>query len=328
MSRAQRRRRSGTEGSNSQSYAYSGAGFRKILAHYNSFLSEHNYDITEKENQFCQRSLSQSFETPRGTLFHDCTFRHLNKRMETRNEIGVTTLIHLLLVPSAEFEILRGKVTFKELVDSFDERWDGTASLAEEEHLTLWLPDPQPDHSVGFSDNAFTKAQLNKLAPFLGGLNDKSAFKGTIDMLFPFFVVEAKSSKDSLIIADHQNGLSMTCALKGVVSLFQLAERAQQLHRKILGFSITYNHDIVYIFAHYPVISDRKVTYHRREVKTFSFADRDGSNRWISRSFVLAMYRDWVPRHFELLCSAVEALPKVNFNLSSGSISGSLDVSS
>ncbi|KAL4790643.1 hypothetical protein BDV19DRAFT_393905 [Aspergillus venezuelensis] len=158
MSRAQRRRRSGTEGSNSQSYAYSGAGFRKLLAHYNSFLIEHNDDITEEENQFCQRLLSQSFETPRDTLFDDSTFRYLNKRMETRNETGITTLSHLLLVPSAEIEILRGKVTFKELVNSFDERWDGTASLAEEEHLTLRLPDPQPDYSVGFSVNAFTKA--------------------------------------------------------------------------------------------------------------------------------------------------------------------------
>ncbi|KAL2845093.1 hypothetical protein BJX68DRAFT_269279 [Aspergillus pseudodeflectus] len=82
---------------------------------------------------------------------------------------------------------VRGRVPFKSLIDGIRMHWEGDGSVALDESQ-FRLPPPQPDHSVGFSLNAFTKAQLGKLQPFLGGDSraEGSYFKGVNGMLFPF----------------------------------------------------------------------------------------------------------------------------------------------
>ncbi|KAL3484054.1 hypothetical protein BJX62DRAFT_244295 [Aspergillus germanicus] len=57
------------------------------------------------------------------------------------------------------------------------------------------IPLPQPDYAVGFSASAFSSAQLDKLAPFLGSAGCPSFFKATTNLYFPFMVSEARPEK-------------------------------------------------------------------------------------------------------------------------------------
>ncbi|KAK1148505.1 hypothetical protein N8T08_009511 [Aspergillus melleus] len=254
------------------------------------------------------------------------SFNYVKRILPERNEIAVTQVIGQLVVPWAEIGILRGQVGFTCLIDSVKELWDGSISLDEVVHgqqlnadnVTggqYQVPTPQPDYSVGFLKEAFTKSQIDKLAPFLGGFHSTSPFKGTAEMLFPFLAVEVKCGRVSLDLADRQNAHSMSRALKGVVDIFRLVKREKELHRQILGFSISHNHGHVRIYGHYPVIDREKTTYYRHSVRAFSITARNGRERWTSYKFVMALYNDWVPTHFQRLSSAVDDLPAgVNFD--------------
>ncbi|KAL5333721.1 hypothetical protein BJX70DRAFT_391959 [Aspergillus crustosus] len=300
---------SNTPTGGTKSDPYAGTAFMKIMEAHGSFLDGPENGISDEDQEICEKLLARDNDTPQDTLFVACTFGYVQNRLAARNETGVMTLIHQLLIPSAEIEILRGNVAFRALIDCFNEPWTGSVSFCNETHPEHPLPTPQPDYSVGFSRNAFTKIQLDKLKPFLGK-GQTSGFKGTMAMLFPFFTSEAKSGKGNLQEADHHNIHSMTRALKGVVELFRISGREKELHRRILGFSISYNHRHATAFAHYPVFgADGEVTLHRYEVEEFSIAKRSLSERWGSYKFVMAIYNDWVPAHFDFLSSAVGDLP-------------------
>ncbi|KAL3440853.1 hypothetical protein BJX65DRAFT_300160 [Aspergillus insuetus] len=260
-----------------------------------NFLTAHRDSILDEDEQMCQDLIAYDCTTPQGTIFDNKAFAYLKDRMHERNETAVLVLLSQVLVPSAEIEHRRGRVALPGFIDSFNEPWTGWIPLgADTESLQMkqqsvkhQLPRPQPDYSVGFLEDAFGKIRMTTLAPFLGDLGS-SAYKGTLDMLFPFFTSEAKSAKRTLLEADHQNAHSMTCALRGVVRLFQLVKREKYLHQRILGFS---------------------VDYHRYEVNNFSFTTQNGRDRETCYKFVMAMYNDWVPKHFERLCSPIDQLP-------------------
>ncbi|KAI9038831.1 uncharacterized protein KD926_010164 [Aspergillus affinis] len=292
-----------------------------------SYLTSHGNGIAKNDALRCIKLLERGCETPRDTIFENGdSFNYIKRILPERNEIAVTQVIGQLVVPWAEIGIVRGQVGFTCLIDSVKELWDGSISLDEIVHGQqldagslkggqYQMPIPQPDYSVGFLKEAFTKSQIEKLAPFLGGFYSTSPFKGTAEMLFPFLVVEVKCGKVSLELADRQNAHSMSRALKGVVDIFRLVKREKELHRQVLGFSISHNHDHVRIYGHYSVIEGEKTTYYRHSVRAFSITARNGKERWTSYKFVMALYNDWVPAHFQRLSSAVDDLPAgVNFD--------------
>lgn len=53
-----------------------------------------------------------------------------------------------------------------------------------------------------------------------------------------------------------------------------------------------------------------------RSIREFSFTDLDGREKWASYKFVMGVYGDWAPSHFKKLCSAIDELPSVNFDIS------------
>jgi hypothetical protein len=172
---------------------------------------------------------------------------------------------------------------------------------------------------VGFKRSAFTEDQLQKLQPFMGGLFDNS-FTGTWYMYFPFFSSEVKRGAAALDVADRQNAHSMTRAVRGVVELFRLVKREEELHRQILAFSISHDDRSVRIYSHYPVIEGKKTTFYRHLIRTFDFTELDGKEKCTAYKFTKSIYDTWMPIHFQKVCSAIDAIPPdIHFEVSEDS---------
>ncbi|KAI9741507.1 MAG: hypothetical protein M1818_004313 [Claussenomyces sp. TS43310] len=127
-------------------------------------------------------------------------------------------------------------------------------------------------------------------------------------MYFPFLTCEVKCGDAALNIADRQNAHSMTLAVSSVVELFRLAKRDKELHREILAFSISHNHEEARIYGHYAAINE-KTTFHRHPIRRFDFTEVDGKEKWTAYKFVKNVYDLWAPIHFKRTCSAIEEIP-------------------
>lgn len=82
----------------------------------------------------------------------------------------------------------------------------------------------------------------------------------------------------------------MTLAVRGVVELFRLVKREQELHREILAFSVSHDHRSVRIYGHYPVIEGKKTTFYRYLIRTFDFTEMDGKEKWTAYKFTKSIY--------------------------------------
>jgi hypothetical protein len=151
--------------------------------------------------------------------------------------------------------------------ESFKQSWNRSYPITK--------PFPRPDYGAGFKQSAFSDAQLKRLQPFLGDLSSPSYFLGTARMHFPFYSCEVGSGPGAIDIADRQNLHSMTVAVRGVVQLFQLVNRVEELHRQILGFSVSHVDEIVRIYGHFPVIEEDKITYWRHSLRKYTLTEQD-----------------------------------------------------
>ncbi|KAL2867134.1 uncharacterized protein BJX67DRAFT_381156 [Aspergillus lucknowensis] len=303
--------------------AYNNSKCVRFLNSCGAFLFNHSARPLPDEKLLCRRLFDERFETPKDSAFDERTFEYVCTRLVARNEIGVMQTIHRLTVPSAETASHSGEIEFEHLVDSINEPWDGSNALNPPaanppgRGLQYRLPKPQPDYAVGFKVDAFTREQMRKLQPHLGTGNDTSFFKGTLEMLFPFFAVEIKAFIGSMEAAGRANRHSTVIGMRGVYELFRSVKREQELHRKILAFSISHNHEVVHIHAHCPVITGDQASYYRHGLDCFNFTMEDGEKRWRAYNFVMAIYNTWVPVHFKFLASAVDNLPEIDFDVSS-----------
>ncbi|KAK5253999.1 hypothetical protein LTR40_011058 [Exophiala xenobiotica] len=140
---------------------------------------------------------------------------------------------------------------------------------------------------------------------------------GTWYMYFPFFSSEVKCGAAALDVADRQNAHSMTLAVRGVVELFRLVKREQELHQEILAFSISHDNETVRIYGHYPVIEGKKTSFYRHTIRKFDFTEQDGREKWTAYKFTKSVYDTWMPGHFKKLCSAIDAIPPdIHFEVS------------
>jgi hypothetical protein len=291
------------------------------------FLVNHQDGPLDNDRQSYDELFGKRYETPKDTMFENNTFAYVCTRLAGRNETAVMQMIHRLIIPSAEIAVHRGHIGFRHLIDSINEPWNGSVSLGGLpvqssilKPLRFRLPDPQPDYSVGFKEDAFCPEQLRKLRAHIGEVYETSFFKGTSNMLFPFFTVEAKASMGCLEVAHRANAHSTAVAMRGIVELFRMVGRVKDLHRRILAFSISHNYTSALICAHYTVVSEEKeknkeekITYHRHLIEDINFQVRNGERRWSTHHFVMALYDNWAPILHKFICSAIDDLPDVDF---------------
>ena len=292
-----------------KSTPYQDARYETILATKGSFMGKSELGTIDASKSFCQTLLKAKQTVPDDSLFQDDLFEETCEMVQNKNEARVVRDISPLIAPSTEILAIRGAKHLKILIESTNEGWSNSISITPTR--------PQPDYSVGFRRTAFTKDQLKKLSPFVGGFSEKSYFIGTYYMYFPFLTCEVKCGAAALDIADRQNAHSMTMAVRGVVEFFRLVGREKELHREILAFSISHDHRTVRIYGHYPVIDGPKTTFYRHPIRTFDFTELDGKEKWTAYKFTKNVYDIWMPTHFKRICSVIDKLPPdINFEVS------------
>ncbi|KAK2608475.1 hypothetical protein QQS21_002937 [Conoideocrella luteorostrata] len=267
-----------------KSAPYRDPRYKTLLATKGSFMDKSDLGITESSKKTYCALLSAEQATPNESLFRDDIFEQTCRSVEDRNEARVLRDITPLIVPSAELFAIYGSTGLKCLIESVNEGWNNS--------IPLTSTRPQPDYSVGFRREAFTKDQLTKLSPFLGDFlfGDQSFFMGTYYMYFPFLTCEVKCGAAALDVADRQNAHSMTLAARGVTELFRAVKREDEVHRQILTFSVSHDHRSVRIYGHYPVIDGKETKYYRYPIRTFDFTELDGKDKWAEYRFTKNVY--------------------------------------
>jgi len=285
-----------------KSAPYRDARYRKILETKGSFMDKSKLDLADKSKILCRTLLENDQTVPQDSLFRDDIFESTCRRVEDRNEARVLRDITPLVVPPAEILAIYGDARLDCLVESINEGWNNS--------IPVIGTRPQPDYSAGFKREAFTEDQLNKLSPFIGDWinGDLSYFMGAYNMYFPFLTCEVKCGAAALDVADRQNAHSMTIAARAVVELFRLVGRESELHRQILGFSVSHDHCSVRIYGHYPVVGENDTKYYRHPIRKFDITELDGREKWTAYKFTKNVYTLWMPNHFEMLCSAIDQL--------------------
>ncbi len=267
--------------------------------------------ITDKSKQTCRDLLYGIQPSPKGSIFDDSVFEKACKNLRNKNEARVIQDLSRLLVPSAETLALHNKNKHLAiLTESVNEGWNNS--------IPITGTRPQPDYSVGFRRDAFTDDQLAKLSPFIGEFlgGDLSFLMATYYMYFPFLACEVKCGAAVLDVADRQNAHSMTMAARAIVELFRLVGREDEVHRQILSFSVSHDHQSVRIYGYYPVIDGKEAKYYRHPIRNFSFTELDGKEKWAAYQFTKNVYDTWMPDHFKRICSVIDQLPsKVDFDI-------------
>lgn len=276
-----------------------------------SFMYDFEEGVTAQSEKLCQKLLEAPQTPPKHTLFSDDKiFNKTCERIRDENETKVVRDIAQLIVPSAEILADYGVKHLEVLRETTNAGWINSIPFSG--------PRPQPDFGLGFKREAFNKEQLQKLQPFIGNeIEDCSYIAATYNMYLPFLTSEV-SGASALDITDRQNAHSQTVALRGLIELFRLVGRENELHREINGFSISHSGEEVKIWGHYAVINQRDFTFYQHPIAHFCIPKTvQGDNRWVAYTFVRNVYDLWLPEHFKRICSAIDMLPTdLNFEVS------------
>ncbi|KAM3068342.1 hypothetical protein ACMFMG_009480 [Clarireedia jacksonii] len=294
------------------------------LTNYKSYIKDHRSGISEASKRLLNILRHTKQSVPRDTLFDDKVFSRYLEKLKGKNESRVIQDLSQLLVPSAEilatfdhtldpnmekaiydlypnlFPCPEAVATFSanhidRIAESVNEGWNNC--------FTITKPRPQPDSSFGYRVSAFEDHQLDKLRPTLGDASFSSFFKATYYMHFPFLTKEVKTGAMGLDIADNQNLHSITIAVRAIVELFKLVGREKELHREILGLTISHDDKSERIYAHYPYIEGDKVTIWRHTVDQFYL---DHNSKWRSYIFTKNVYDIFSLVNLRRICSAID----------------------
>lgn len=265
-----------------------------------SFMSDHQEGVSPESTALCLELLT----IPR-KIRPDSQFAHrftgLCRYIKGKNKATVVRYLTRALVPSGVMRAIYGHEDLEFLSETIDARWINAMQCCQRR--------PHPDYALGIGRDAFTLEQLERLQLFLGTFEDESPFAATYDTLFPFLTAEVRCGEGSLDEADRQNALSQTVGLRGLVRLFRQVDRAHEVHREVLGFSISHNDEVVRIYGHYPFIDGDETTYHRHAIANFAFVPTlESDHRLKTPRFVSNLHDIWAPKHFQRICSAIDAL--------------------
>lgn len=276
--------------------------YESILASAGIYMGKAELPITSTCKAFCYTMLDTEQSTPKDSIFRDDLFETTCENIRNRNEARVIQDIGRLIVPSPETLTMYGAIHLKDLIENVDEGWIKSIPLVKG-------PRPQPDFSVGLKSSAFTSDQLNKLKPYVGDWQTTSRIMATDEMYFPFLTSEVKCGNEALNIADRQNAHSASVAANALVELYRSVSRQGELHRKILSFSVSHDHQAVKLFGHYVLIDGKNTSFYRYLIHHFSFISQDGKEKWTAYKFTLNVYDQFRRIHHDRITSAADQLP-------------------
>ena len=255
---------------------------------------------TNECKALCQTLLNADQTVPHDSLFNDDLFKRVCQRVRNKNEARVIRDLSPLLVLSAEILYLRGAINFEHLIETIDESWIKSILLIKGLR-------PQPDFAVELKSSAFISEQLRKLQPSIDDWQTTSRLMTTDEMYFPFLTAEMKCDNEALNIADRQNAHNAAVAANAVVELYRMISRQDELHQRILTFSISHDNEAVRMYGHYPLIKNDNTLFYRHPFKKYYFTSEE--EKWTGYKFTRNVLDMFYPTHHERICSAVNQLP-------------------
>jgi len=276
--------------------------YETILASARIYMGKPKMPPTNECKSLCKNMLHAEQPTPQDTIFRDDLFETACENIRNKNEARVIQDIARLIVPSPETLTMFGATNLKYLIETVDESWIKSIPL-------IKGPRPQPDFAVGLKSSVFTSEQLKKLYPSIGDWQTTSRLVATDEVYFPFLTSEVKCGNEALNIADRQNAHSAAVAANAVVELYRLVSRQDELHQKILTFSVSHDHRAVRIYGHYVLINGKDTSFYPYLLRDFSITDQDGKDKWTAYKFTLSVYNDFRRIHHERITSAADQLP-------------------
>lgn len=282
-------------------------------------MREHSYGSekgVDKANEDLLNSLeTKSHDPPNEPQYDAKALQMLLEGLSNKNEVMVIHELHDLVCPPAErLSIIYSEdkelgPIYKTFVDYRDEPW------TKPPQLIAGFPEPKPDYCVGFRHDVFDDHEQDVLATLP---NVMRSFMTAGKIYFPFLTCEAKSTKDLVKFAENQNAYAMMVAVSSTFDLFRAAGKEQSVHRKVLGFSISYNDRTVLVDGYYPVVTGRGLSIYRtRRLQMFiPPTDSDTRRSW---RFVRNIYEVWAPQHLQDLKDAIKAAQSISRVAGSGS---------
>jgi hypothetical protein len=74
---------------------------------------------------------------------------------------------------------------------------------------------------------------------------------------------------------------------------------------------------MVRIYGHYALIEEDKISYYCHQIRSFSFTELDGKEKWTAYRFIRGVYNKFMPIRLKRICSAIDQLPSyMNFEVS------------
>ncbi|KAJ9616184.1 hypothetical protein H2204_014028 [Knufia peltigerae] len=277
--------------------AYKDVNYPVVLETKGSFMRPSDAGLVKEDKTLCEKLLSTHQPRPDHSLFDD-RFDKFQTLIRGRSEARVYLDLHPLLVPSVENLSISGREEFRGLIEGHNDPWV--------KGISFYGPRPQPDRTYGFKWSNFTEIQRRKLR--IDPL-EKSYYTAREDIYFPFLTSEVKCGKQGLDLADLPNAHSMTVALRGIVDVFRKANRASEVHRRVLGYSISHDDRSVRIYAHYPEVQGENTLYYRETIKELNVGDKSGEYRWISYQFTLNVCQIFAPALLKRLTAVIDELP-------------------
>ncbi|KAF4547061.1 Hypothetical protein D9617_62g044180 [Elsinoe fawcettii] len=245
----------------------------------------------------CKTLLSATQETERDPLF-DLHFDRFRANLRGRSEARICTDLHPRLAPSVENLFIAGRTKFGSLTEGYNDAWVKS--------IPFYGPRPQPDHTYGFRWDSFSELQRRKMRV---DPQQKSLYTAREDFYFPFLTAEVKCGRQGLDLAERPNMHSMTVAMRGIVDLHRRANRASEVHRRVLGFTISHDDATERIHAYYPETDGEETTYWRKVVEEFAIGSQDGEHRWTSYRFTLNVCEMFALPLLDRLKHVIDELP-------------------
>lgn len=211
------------------------------------------------------------------------------------------------VVPSAVHLRLWGESGMEHIAEEIQAEWKRCA--------TMGSTCPKPDYTVGLTRNAFSRDEFEALQNYA---TTTKPFLFTPELCFPFLVCEAKSGEEGLNKAHRQNIHSASIAIRAIIELCWAAygksnPRVQDLYGQVLVFTVSHNHEMVYLSGHFAALADGtfdKLEFYRYPFAMFSLSLVKGRDRNKPYNVVRNIYDKFAPVHVKRIKDAAQNLPK------------------
>lgn len=277
---------------------YKDVNYQVVLETKGSFMRSSDAGMAEEDKELCERLFTTTQPIVSDPLFSDDHIDRFLSNLCGRSEARIYLDLHPRLVPSVENLHICGRGEFAGLIEGHNDPWVKS--------IPFYGPRPQPDHTYGFRWSNFTEQQRRKL---MIEPTEKSYYTAREDIYFPFLTAEVKCGKQGLELAEKPNLHSMTIQMRGIVDLYRKINRPQDVHRRVLGFSISHDEYAERIHAYYPEINGDETTYWRVKLKDFSLGSDHGKDISTSHQFTLNVCQMFALPLVERLKNVIDELP-------------------